>query len=322
MKAPVIVLILAALGIAGAAQLVGLPKARVTVHVIGEDGKPIAGVNARFVFSGEFNSQAIVPVSGETDANGNFTAEGYCDGSFGADFNKTGYYSGSVDIPTFHESKEGKWQPWDNTYTTVLRKIGNPIPLYARKLVLQVPANGVGCGLDLMEADWVAPYGKGKVADINVTVTKLEYRSMADFDVSATVSFPPTDNGIQEIQLPKEFSSSLFRWPRMAPEVGYNTEIKTQSLWLNPPNGNAKSINTSKEGQAYFFRVRTVIQSGKITSALYGKILGGVAIGPDDSKSCSIGFTYYLNPTPQDRNLEFGANLFKGLPPLDEIHAP
>ena len=45
----------------------------------------------------------------------------------------------------------------------------------------------------------------------------------------------------------------------------------------------------------YFFRVRTVLdEHGNVKSALYGKIYGDF-----------MQFTYYLNPTPNDHNIEF-----------------
>ncbi len=50
-------------------------------------------------------------------------------------------------------------------------------------------------------------------------------------------------------------------------------------------------------------------------SALYGKMKGGFYISPDASNHGFIEFTYYLNPTPLDRNMEWDPkrNLFTGL---------
>jgi hypothetical protein len=70
--------------------------------------------------------------------------------------------------------------------------------------------------------------------------------------------------------------------------------------------------------------VRTVEQNGQIASALYGKIIGGIGIDPRKVKVCGIGFTYYLNPTPNDRNMEYdvGKDLFKHLGEFDAPRAP
>lgn len=66
----------------------------------------------------------------------------------------------------------------------------------------------------------------------------------------------------------------------------------------------------------YFFRVRTVLnKDGSVKSALYGKINGQISIQGAGRDTASLAFLYYLNPTPNDRNLEFDMqkNLFKNL---------
>src|SRR5204863_9024831 len=64
----------------------------------------------------------------------------------------------------------------------------------------------------------------------------------------------------------------------------------------------------------YFFRIRTSVHaSGKIVSANYGKIYGDF-----------MDFTYYLNPTPNDRNIEFDPkrNLFTNLKANERVTQP
>ncbi len=299
---------------------------RFTVHVVDESGKPISAAHASIMFNQDAVSLGKnIELKEITDDNGNFTGEGYSEYGlpvFRQLLSKDGYYNSGVMLPNFANPVDGKWQPWNGVYTTIMRRIGNPIPLYARRIEVQIPSNTQPCGFDLLEADWVAPFGKGKISDFVVTITNLQYRNSNDFDVAAKVSFSNADDGIQEIQLPKEFTNSVFKWPRLAPENGYQSKFDAHHLWLNLPTGSGKLIETSNESQAYFFRVRTSIQNGKILSALYGKIQGGIFIGVNDAKACAIGFSYYLNPTSLDRNLEFRSNLFKDLPPLEEINAP
>ena len=54
-------------------------------------------------------------------------------------------------------------------------------------------------------------------------------------------------------------------------------------------------------------------KDGNVKSALYGKIYGGF-----------MQFRYYLNPTPNDRNVEFDPkqNLLQGLKPTEQVTAP
>jgi hypothetical protein len=43
----------------------------------------------------------------------------------------------------------------------------------------------------------------------------------------------------------------------------------------------------------------------EIVSANYGRINGDIGIDPRDTKTCMILFTYFLNPTSLDRNMEW-----------------
>jgi hypothetical protein len=55
--------------------------------------------------------------------------------------------------------------------------------------------------------------------------------------------------------------------------------------------------------------------NGNAKSALYGKIYGDTMM---------MNFHYYLNPTPNDRNVEFDPkqNLLKNLKPDEGVSAP
>jgi hypothetical protein len=76
----------------------------------------------------------------------------------------------------------------------------------------------------------------------------------------------------------------------------------------------------------YFFRIRTVQdEKGQIQSALYGKIYQDIRlyVGTRAPKP-GIGFAYYLNPNPNDRNVEFDPkrNLFTKLKTEEQVTAP
>jgi hypothetical protein len=132
-----------------------------------------------------------------------------------------------------------------------------------------------------------------------------------DFDYTLTVSFSNKGDGIQTFESPY-LKTSAFKSPRMAPEDGY------LAVWLQTRSrkpGRPVEGNMDIEGKRnYFFRVRTVYdEKGKIKSALYGKIYGDF-----------MSFTYYLNPTPNDRNMEFDPkqNLFKNLESFEKPQDP
>jgi hypothetical protein len=314
MKSKILICVGAILCIAAAKVVnneLSLPEAKVTARIIGEDGQPIAGAKVRFVFAGKYDEKQIVYVEGLTDGNGLFTGEGATTGQLGTDITKDGYYHGAVAVPTFTGVVGGRFQPWDATATTVLRKIVHPISMYAKNAWITIPEVDKPCGYDLEVGDWVAPYGQGKAADL-VMILNRKYTDLETYDVSLHVSFSNPDDGVQETKLPEDWRGSHFKWPRQAPENGY---LSTLFVRANRESRDNPSQNTENEGKPYYFRVRTILRDGQVMSALYGKMTKGFFLAPLASKTCKIQINYYLNPTPLDRNMEFDVkqNLFTGL---------
>jgi hypothetical protein len=315
MKLKVFILSSVAITAVGAVVALVSPNIRFTVHVMGEDGNPLEGVKTTVIFHPGGREDQITQVAVVSDENGNFTAEGTSyDGTFGVSqlLSKDGYYGSGVSIPN-HTDKDslGRWLPWGQTYTTMLRKIGNPISMYAKITDTNIPAIAQPCGYDLVVGDWVGPYGKGRTADFVVTLQR-QWQAFNNFDVSVVVTFPDPGSGIQQTQLPQEFSNSQFKWPRSAPENGYQPSLSLH-VSDNPTTGLQGDIGDKYANNRYFFRVRTTEQSGNVTSALYGKISEGIELAPNSSKTCGIHLAYYLNPNPNDRNMEYGSTLFKNL---------
>jgi hypothetical protein len=54
------------------------------------------------------------------------------------------------------------------------------------------------------------------------------------------------------------------------------------------------------------------------------KIRGGIEVDPRWSSTCTVTFTYYFSPTPNDRNLEWDMkkNLFGGLTDMQTPREP
>ena len=112
-------------------------------------------------------------------------------------------------------------------------------------------------------------------------------------------------------------AGSALRLPRYAPETGYLPTL-VQELSLN---GNKRINGADGEDQNYFYRVRTVLdENGNVKSAVYGKIAGPIQYWGNKD----VHMIYYLNPTPNDRNMEFNPkkNLFQNLPTLQQVNAP
>jgi hypothetical protein len=302
----VVIVILAAVG---AKETFELPKARVTLRALDEEGKAIEKAEAFLSFESPvptFGGGGGVPVKGLTDAKGEFSGEGHSFETKGGQLRKEGYYTGNSKPFKFQKSVLGKWQPWNPTLDVVLKKVINPIPMHAKAVNLGIPAFGVPLGFDFTAGDWAAPHGTGKTSDILFTAN-LSQRANDDFDYKLIVSFPNKGDGIQVFEAD---STSALKSAHSAPESGYAPEW-TQTRKRRPGD---PEVTSRDENRNYYFRVRTSLdEKGNVISAQYGKIYGDF-----------LNFTYFLNPKSNDRGMEFDPkrNLFENVPAVDEVISP
>ena len=297
-------------------------KARFTVRVVDEASHPLHNVTVAQGFTSFSNGIPEDVCKGLTDVSGLFTCEGFLwhKSDLGGKIESPDYYRGYCPVKFTGETNtpSNRWLPWDATFTTILRPKVKPISMYARRVESAVPAVDQPCGFDLEIGDWVMPHGKGIKKDLIFTLHQ-DYRSMQDFDIRGELAFAGSLDGVQETFIPEIGKNSDFRWERQAPENGYQAKFTLQNTWApGEREGNiiTHSFKKETEWQGYFFRVRSVEQDGKIVSAHYGKLRGGIAIWPDEkSGKPLLVFTYYLNPTSLDRNMEFDPekNLFRDL---------
>lgn len=323
MKNKLFILFVGFLAVAAAAEPWQLPDAKITVNVVEEDGTPIGGASVRIGFmkaSGVMARDLVdVPYTGTTGTDGKVSASGPCHQDLTATIRKAGYYSGSTKTLMFQKSEFKRWQPWNQTVNVTLRRIINPIAMYARRLDLDLPIASKDIGFDLIKSDWVSPYGRGDVADIIFNLSR-RFKDSRDYDVSLKLTFPGRAEGIQEYAVNNGYYSQL-RSPRAAPEGGY-----LQSMVLSNKRAPGSFVKRDlRNDRGYIIRVRAIVdEQGRVISAIYGKIDGEIRFSPIKSKTCSLMFTYYLNPTPNDRNMEFDPkkNLFMDLPKLERPTAP
>lgn len=208
-------------------------EGRVTIHVVGEDGLPVANAKAGIQFSvgipgGGLGNGEVVDVKGLTDTNGICVLTGNGDdASVGAAVLKDGYYGGDGYGIEFTNSLLGRWQPWNPTLEVVLQNKGVQVPMYARRMdEIKIPVEGKPVGFDLTAADWVAPYGKGQTPDFAFQLERkpepeVPVREIRPYDVTLTVSFSNDGDGIQSIFVPTRGIHSGLRLPRQAPTDGY-----------------------------------------------------------------------------------------------------
>lgn len=247
-------------------------------------------------------------VTGTINKDGTFTAKCRTNGLVGGNVKMEGYYDSSFDYP-FNKKKNGKWLPWNPVISIVMRKIQNPVPMYACQLrTITLPDANKKIGFDLIEYDWVQPYGKGKHADFIFSL-EGKYNNEYEYDNTLTLTFTNKFDGIQLVIESIKFGSQ-FKLLRYAPETGYkNILTRFESRTPGQPHK-----SDSKEDKNYIFRIRSEVKNGKLLRAMYGKLKGDINFGVDRTRKISITFTSYLNPD-YSRNLEFDPkqNLYRDL---------
>lgn len=285
-----------------------MPRAKLTVKVLDEQGAPLSDVNVTLTFM-DPKTRDGVPVDGRTNAEGLFSGEGYTDGVMGGSVNKEGYYRGDFPFHQFSGLESGRWEPWDATYTTNLRPILRPHAMYAKRVQIDIPVLDQPCSYDLEKGDWLPPHGKGVQADL-VFKARRNFKSRTDFDVRVEMSFSNQRDGLLKTDLPAVGKYSSFKWEREAPHAGY-----AQGIELRHAATADAVIHSYERDDTFYFRVRTIEENGRVVAANFGKISGGLRLDGMNSQTCTILFTYYLNPTSLDRNLEWDTkrNLISGL---------
>jgi hypothetical protein len=292
------------------------PEWKATLRVLDEDGNPMQGVDAGIGwldFSLDPWHAKDRSSRSQTDRNGCISASGHSGPNIGCGARKEGYYRSHIEY-WFKQEEQGRWLPWNPTIDLVLKQIVNPVPMYARELHIEIPAMDKPIGFDLIQGDWVQPFGKGQNSDFVFKLTR-RFENRRDFDATLELSFSNAGDGIQSVYAPQTTMPNELRLPRRAPTAGY------EDRWVRQ-DGYPGRVHV-REDQNYFFRVRSRKQGDEVVGGWYGKIHNEIRFDAVNFKTTILMFTYYLNPDGTT-NVEFDPkrNLFKNLKSLEEVNAP
>lgn len=285
-------------------------------QVVDEQGDPVPNASTVMGFDGlvddkdAWKGQKDFDVSGKTDREGRWSVSGVTLGSPAISVKKDGYYSSGKRYEcNFEKDKAtGRWQPYERNETVVLRKVVNPIPMYAWSLHLSdypVKTNE-WAGFDMLRAEWMPPHGNGQTEDVRFHV----WRSTNGYDRTQpsqiiTVLFIGDKNGVCGIKDGDVSYQSTLKLPYKAPLDGYkNNAFRVErrlAMYEFETKTNTGTTNC-------FFRIRSKTdKDGNFIEGLYGKIDGPLEVVGGRGIRC-IDMVYYVNPTPNDLNLEFDPN--------------
>lgn len=299
-------------------------KAKLTLKILDEFEQPVSNAVCHVNFC---DVATIIESSiGLSDTNGIFIAEGRAKGEVGGNVNKEKHYTsyfkftkgdppglidyGGESSKAYYDSKikGSRWLPWNPTIPVELREIRKPIPMYATSIKKHSIPNQTNMGFDCEMQDWVAPHGKGFVADFFVQFSPID---ASEYDGACRLVFSSPDKDGGFIRKRKHMSSE-FVSEYEAPLNGYS-EFKTSKkgklkFYENNPND-------LSEEEYLIFKSRIVRdKDGVVVSANYGKIYGSLRYRFSRELKCgAVEFIYYFNPNPNDRNLEFDTDMTKNL---------
>jgi hypothetical protein len=292
----------------------GKALAKLTVVITGEDGDVIPDADASVTFDlmAGWTESRNHAKKGKSNEQGEFSATYRTLDKVFVGARKENYYYSNKQVK-FKNTKGIKWQPWNPTVEVVLRREVNPIPLYAKHyLSLDIPVSNKDVGYDFLLGDWIEPYGNGKSTNV---IMNFSYRieNKYNYQWKLEVRMNSEFEGFQSIT--NVFSNSIAKLPFIAPVDSYSKSIIYKKKYLDGKRVDKDSIEPLVDN--FFFR----INSGT-NSFCYGKL---VRFEPHISRDGGyINFSYYLNPTPNDRNIEFNtkSNLFQNLDRSERVSSP
>lgn len=305
-------------------------RTETTVLVLDELGVPLSGANVRITYR-QFRPGEYETGRGLSDEEGLFSFVGMAMDRVTAEASLKGYYATKGFSMVRAASEDGKGEWLNPTIELVLKRIKDPVAMYARRrLFAKVPKFNEPLGYDLLVLDWIPPYGIGKQADVVFEVNGY-YNSEQDRKSTLVIRFPNKGDGMIPFDGNYRWGSELIS-PQQAPEEGYVSEYTySRSVFDSGekyPGGMAiiKSTGAKEISENFIFRIRTLFDdSGEIEKAFYGKFYAAFDFDGVWYRESAIALgDYYLNPVSLHRSLEYevGSNLFEDLRSVDEPGRP
>ena len=280
----------------------------VTAYVKDDDGQPISNATVKVWtdksrYGGWAKSSQYDYYTGITDMNGCVKISFACYVAYfeGCAYSDRHYREDCGYIAVKHIGHAD----WSATLTEhskeihfTLRRKRNPAslcytpPSFSAKL----PKASGEFGFDLLMNDWVAPYGDGKVTDFYVQRETSPTNDQVS--VNSRIVFKEDGNGAYIRK--KVTTTSNFKTDYEADTNGIYKTCLPLRRYPAPENPIYTFSSIAKEDEYIVMRTRVEKNSrGEITKAYYSAMLGPVYI--DNGFDWLI---YYINPTPNDPNLE------------------
>ncbi len=275
--------------------------AKIVTTVVDEDGAPIPNARVRYRF-GMIDEKKSTVVIQTTDSAGVASADELTGGHYiSIEASHPDYYTSSEKLCFVargeeHEVKWRRWMPQETNVNLALRRRTNPIDLHVRSATLLFPTTNEWFALDAERCDWVKPYGKGEIGDVEFRFTWNGEMPTKFKEQLLEMRFPEYPNG--GLFVPRKNQSAFPDIYSAPTNLTYRQNFTKKKI----QNGDCSNM---MDGTFDFpFRIRSVTNSvGEIVSCTYGRFLFmDFSIHFNYTSSLIIGTE--TNPTPLDNNLE------------------
>ena len=278
--------------------------AKMQIHAIDDLGHGVPNADVTVFMGMNFRPKGY-SITGRTDANGVFFAEGKtCGDEINIEISKAGYYSSVkklcfAEMGAEHDVSNGKWQPFGDNMIVALRRIMNPVDVIVHDKLIDVAQTNVWLGFDMEKKDFVKPAGNGLKSDFEV---KVEWDGLPAWEskmCSAEIRFLEEKTGGYYV---RNKSESAFPY---AYEAQIDSAYLERSISIVDRDGDPHTTKVSfAKDSSFVTRTRTVVdEQGNIKSANYGSIRR-IEIGPSRRGVALLRLSYIFNPIPNDTNLE------------------
>jgi hypothetical protein len=281
----------------------------VRLHVVDVDGHPVPRARLRGGMQTGGGLNDFTPIEGITNTNGDYVVTGKCTHRLRCGISKSGYYPSEFSLvypikDVAPQVIDGKWQPFGETRTVVLKEIRSPGELLVFPDSLRscrIPIFNQWIGFDLESCDWLAPFGKGVNEDVQLRF-EAKRNGLHDYRYLMDVSF--TNHPYAGAYRMKCDSYSDLTTMYAADS---NATFQTTFSFVSEQSpGKPRHLDFLETGSYLVFRTRTRIdRNGNLVGAHYGTILGRW-LSDTEFMILSDGC---FNPVENNTNIEDGSGL-------------
>ena len=277
---------------------------RYVYRVVDDGGIPVSNASAHVWFRSYGRPQDKADWVVQTDTNGMFAAEHSFNEQFSVGIDKEGYYHTHVEINYLSMTelpvKDGKWQPYGETRTVVLKQIRQPQDMLGVDCPPQrkIRIYDEWLGVDLAKGDFVPPVGNGCEPDMLVRF-HLAGEMPYDWSIRMDVSFTHSPYA-------GAYRLKMDNWSDMKSvyQADTNATYLSELSFRYAREKGKRTPNMEKLGKDEYlvFRTRTKVDGGgKLLSARDGKLYGPWHF--EDAGGFRI-HKVFLNRNDNDVNLE------------------